>query len=120
MIAANGDGAGVADHAAAEDDQFGGAAADVQQAAAEVALVLRQARFRGGERLEHGVTDEDAGAVCGGDKILRRGEPEEVTMWTLASSLLADHADRVANAFLRDPRRIHAEGRGGLRGPREA
>ena len=71
MVAADGDGAGVADDAAAVDDQFGGAAADVEQAAAEVALVLREARFGGGERFEHGVADQNAGAIRGGDEILR-------------------------------------------------
>ncbi len=46
MVAANGNGASVTDHAAAVDDEFGGAAADIEEAAAEVALVLREAGLR--------------------------------------------------------------------------
>ena len=60
VIAADGNGAGVAHHAAAVNDQLGGAAADVEQAAAEVALVLREAGFGGSQRLEHGVADQNA------------------------------------------------------------
>jgi hypothetical protein len=67
MIAADGDGAGVADYAAAVDDKFGGAAANIEEAAAEVAFVLREAGLGGGERLEDGVADEDSSAICGSD-----------------------------------------------------
>src|SRR5258708_14674303 len=45
VVAANSNGAGVAHHAAAKHKQFRGAAADIQQTAAEIALVLREAGF---------------------------------------------------------------------------
>src|SRR5580658_4641995 len=47
MIATYGNGAGVADYAAAVNDEFGGAAADVEEAAAEFAFVLGEASFGG-------------------------------------------------------------------------
>ena len=50
VIAADGQGRGVAHHAAGEDDQFGGAAADIQQAAAQFALVLREHGFGRSQR----------------------------------------------------------------------
>jgi hypothetical protein len=67
MVAADGNGTSVANYAAAIDDEFGGATADIEQAAAEVALVLREAGFRGSERLEDCVADQDSGAICSGD-----------------------------------------------------
>jgi len=54
------------------------AAADVQQAAAEIALVLREASFRGGQRLEDRIADEDAALFAAGDKICVAAT-EEVT-----------------------------------------
>jgi len=67
VVATNGNCTGVANNAAAVDDEFGGAAADIQEAAAEVALVLREAGFRGSKRLEDCVTDQNSGAICRGD-----------------------------------------------------
>ena len=57
VIAADGNGAGVADDSAAVNDDFRGATADVEEAAPEVAFVLCETGFGGGERLEDGVTD---------------------------------------------------------------
>src|SRR5229473_2975672 len=99
VIAANRNGAGVPYHASAENNQFRGAAADVQQAAAEIALVLREARFRGSERLQDRVADEDAGLVRGGDEILRGGDGRSHQV-DIDFQPLADHADGVAYAIL--------------------
>src|SRR4030088_872877 len=72
MIAADGNGARVADYSAAINYEFSGPAADIEQTAAQVALFLRQARLGGGERLKHRVANQNSCAICGGDKILRR------------------------------------------------
>ena len=100
MIAADGHGAGVANHSAAINNHFGGAAADVQQAAAQVAFILRQAGFRGGQRLEHRVVDQDAGFIRGGNQILRGGYRGSDHV-NVGFQALADHADGVADAVLR-------------------
>src|SRR5690348_4556312 len=104
MVAANRDNADVANHAAAVREHFGGAAADIEQAAAEFALVLSEAGFGGSERLEHGVADEDARLVRGGDEILRcrDGGSDDVNV---GDEALANHSDGIANAVLR----IHDE-----------
>src|SRR5258708_26590211 len=99
MIAANSNRAGVTSHAAAEDKHFCGAAADVQQAAAKIALVLREARFRGSQRLKDRIGDKDAGLVRGGDEILRGGNGRSHQM-DVDFQALAEHADGVANAAL--------------------
>ena len=117
MIAADGQGRGVAHHAAGEDDQFRGAAADIEQAAAQFALVLREDGFGGGQRLERGVGDHHAGAIDGGDHILRGrrrgGDDVHVDF-----ELLPDHADGIANVVLRVDAEIPAGARAGLRGLR--
>ena len=100
MIAAYGNGAGVADYAAAVNDEFGRAAADVEKAAAEVAFVLREASLGRSERLKNGVADEDSRAICGGDEILRGGDRRGDEM-DVGFEALADHADGVADAVLR-------------------
>ena len=56
--------------------------------------------FGGGQRLERGVADHDAGAIDGGDDILRRGDGGGDDMH-VDFELLADHADGIANAVLR-------------------
>src|SRR6266566_3110557 len=104
VIAANRNSAAVAHHATAEDKQFRSATADVQQAAAEIALVLGEARFGGSERFENGIGDEDAGLVRRGDEILRGGNGGSHEM-NVRFQPLADHADGVAYAVLR----IHDE-----------
>src|SRR5207302_7400074 len=71
MVAANRDRARVANHAAAVDDDFRRAAANVEEATAHIAFVLRKARIRGSERLENGVADQDSSAIRGSDKVLR-------------------------------------------------
>src|SRR5690242_13610104 len=99
MVAANRHDANVANHARAVGEHFGGAAADVEQAAAKVALVLREAGFGGSERLEHRVTDENARFVRSGDEILRsrdRGSDDV----NVGDQALADHPDGIANVVL--------------------
>ena len=58
MIAADGDGRSVAHDSAGKCDHLRGAAADVEQAGAEFAFVLREASFGGSERLENGVVHD--------------------------------------------------------------
>src|SRR5213593_1525323 len=99
VIASDRNGATVTHHASAEDKQFGGAAADVQEATAEVALVLREAGFRGSERFENCIGDEDASLVRGGDEILGGGDGGSDEM-NVHFQPLANHADGVANAVL--------------------
>ncbi len=100
VIAADGDRAGVAHHPTAENEQFGGAAADVQEAAAEIAFILRQTGFRGSQRLKDGIADEDAGLVGGRNKILSSGNGRSDQM-NVHFQALADHTDSVAYAILR-------------------
>ena len=57
MIAAHRNGRRMAHHAVAEDDQLRRAAADIEQAAAQFALILREAGFGRSQRLEHRVRD---------------------------------------------------------------
>src|SRR5437667_30565 len=104
VIASDRNGATVTHHASAEDKQFGGAAADVQEATAEVALVLREAGFRGSERFENCIGDEDSSLVRVGDEILGGGDGGSDEM-NVHFQPLANHADGVANAVLR----IHHE-----------
>ena len=66
VIPADWDRAGVAHYAAAKNDQFGGSAADIEEAATKLALILREARFCGSKRLKNGVANEDAGFGGGG------------------------------------------------------
>src|SRR5258708_9696686 len=105
MIAANSNRAGVTSHAAAEDKHFCGAAADVQQAAAKIALVLREARFRGSQRLKDRIGDKAAGLVRGGDEILRGGHRRSNAM-DAGFPALSQPADGGANAPLRYANKI--------------
>src|SRR5580704_10720419 len=100
MIATHRNRAGVANHTAAVDDEFGGAAADVEQAAAHVAFILRQARFRRSQRLEHRIANQNSRFVRGGNQVLRSRHRGGNQMH-VGFQALADHADRVANAVLR-------------------
>src|SRR6266404_5360273 len=104
VIAANRNSAAMTHHAAAKDEQFRGAAADVQQAAAEIAFVLRERGFRGSKWFENRIVDKNAGLVRGGDEILRGGNGGSHQM-DVDFQALADHADGVAYAVLR----IHHE-----------
>src|SRR5947207_8478576 len=104
MVAANGHDANVANHAGAISEHFGSAAADVEQAAAKVALVLREAILSGRKRFEDRVANKNPGFVRGGDEILRGrdGRSDDVNV---GDEALADHANGVTNAVLR----IHDE-----------
>ncbi len=100
MVAADRNGRSVARDAAGKGDEFGGAAADIEQAGAEFAFVLGEAGFGGSERFEHGVVHTNAGAIHGGDDILRggAGSGDDVHVGFEA---LADHTDGVADVVLR-------------------
>ena len=89
----------MANHAAGVDDQLRGAAADIEQAAAQLAFVLREHGIRRGQRLERGVADHDAGAIDGGDHVLRRRDRrrDDVHVYFQA---LPDHADGIADVVL--------------------
>src|SRR6202030_1081713 len=63
MIAAHGKCCRVAYHSARKNDDFSGASTEIQEAAAQFALVLGEASFGGGEGLEDGITDGYSGAV---------------------------------------------------------
>ena len=90
VVSANGNGAGVTHDSAAVDDQFGSAAADVQQAATEVALVLGEASLGRSERLENGIADEDSCLIRGADQILSRSlRPRLASPRTSATSVAA-------------------------------
>src|SRR5271168_1525723 len=108
MIAADWDRCGVTNYPAGEGDHFRGAAADVEQASAEFTLVLREAGFGRGERLEDGVVHADAGAIYRGDNILGggAGSGDDVDVRFQA---LADHADCVADIILRVQRKFLRE-----------
>src|SRR5260370_39256407 len=75
MVSADWHSAGVAHDSAAVDDQFGSAAANVEQTSSKVAFVLSKASLRRGQRLDNGVADQDSGTIRGGDRILRRRRP---------------------------------------------
>jgi len=70
MIAAHGNCRRMTQHAVAEDNQFSCAAANIKQAAAEFAFILREAGFRRSQRLEHRVRHFDARLIHGSNKIL--------------------------------------------------
>src|SRR5271163_931981 len=108
MIAAHWNCGGVADHSAGEGDHFRGAAADVEQAGTEFALVLREASFGGSERLEDRVVHAHAGAIYGGDDILGGGTggSDDVDVCLQA---LTDHADGVADVVLGIERKFLGE-----------
>src|SRR5580704_2359192 len=99
MIATDRNCGGVPHHAAGKRNHFGGSAADIEQAGTEFALVLREARFGGGERFEHGIVDTHARAVYSRHDILcgsaRGGHDVHVCF-----QALAHHADGVADVIL--------------------
>ena len=70
MVAADRNRGAVPHHSPGVGDQFGGAAAHIEQTAAQFALVLRQASFGGSEWLQHRVVHADSGAVHGSHDIL--------------------------------------------------
>ena len=99
VVAADGDDGSVGDGAFEEDDDLGGAGADVDEADAELALVGGEGGFGGGDGLEDGLGDFEAGLVGAGDDALlgagRAGGDVEIDFESIA-----DHADRVVDAGL--------------------
>ena len=89
----------MADRAAAEHRDVGGAAADVHQAHAELPLVLGEHRQARGQLLEHHVLDLQPAALHALDDVLRRavGAGDDVH---LGLEPHTRHADRIADAFL--------------------
>ena len=85
--------------AVGEDGDVGGAAADVDQADAELLLVLAEHRLGRGQRLEHDVGDVEAGAVGALDDVLRAGHRagDDVDLGLEAH---AGHAQRLLDAVL--------------------
>ena len=90
----------MADRAAAEHRDVGGAAADVDHAHAEILLILGQHRVARGQLLEHDVVDRQAAALHALDDVLRGavGAGDDVH---LGLEPHARHADRIADALLR-------------------
>ncbi len=72
VVAADGNDRGVGDGALEEDDEFGRARADVDEADAEFALVGGDGGLGGGDGFEDGFGDFKAGAVGAGDDALQR------------------------------------------------
>src|ERR1700733_3071769 len=105
MIAAYRNCGSVTDDASGECHHFRGAAADIEQASAEFALVLREAGLGGRERLENRVVHAHAGAIYGGDDILRCGAGSGDDMYVRLEAL-ANHTDRVAHIILRVERKF--------------
>ncbi len=99
VVAADGDDRGVGDRAFEVDDDLGGAGSDVDQADAELALVGGEGGFGGGDGLEDGLGDFEAGLVGAGDDALlgagRTGGDVEIDF-----EAIADHADGVVDAGL--------------------
>src|SRR5208282_4779043 len=99
MVAANSNRAGVANDTAAIDDQFRGAATDIEEAAAKIAFILGEAGLRGSQWLKDSIADENAGLVGCGHKILGSGNGRSDDV-NVGFQPLADHADGIADAIL--------------------
>ncbi len=100
MVAADGNGRRMTQHSVAEDDEFRRAAADIEQAAAEFALILREAGFGRSKRLENSVRDFNPRLVDGDHQILHRRSGGSHQM-DVHFEALADHSQRVANIVVR-------------------
>ncbi len=89
----------MADDAARIDNQLRRAAADVEQAAAQLAFILREHGFGRSQRLESRVADNDSRAIDGGHNILGRGDRrrDDVDIYFQA---LPNHADGIADVVL--------------------
>ena len=99
VIAADGHSGGMADNPAGIDDQLGRTAANIEQTAAQLAFVLREHGFGGGQRLERGVAHDNAGTVNGCHHVLRcrDGGGDDVDVHLQA---LPNHADGIADVVL--------------------
>jgi hypothetical protein len=89
----------VLDRAVGEDGEVGGAAADVDETHAEVALIVGQRGLRRGEGLEHDVDDVEAGLVGALHDVLctRHGRGDDVDLGFEAD---AAHAEGLPHAVL--------------------
>ncbi len=99
VIAAHGDCRRVPHHASGVADQLGRAAADIEQADAQIALVLRKACLRRSKRLEHRVVHAYARAVHRRHDILRRHARRRHNV-DVRLEALPHHPDGVANVVL--------------------
>src|SRR5882724_172970 len=105
MVSADWHSAGVTHDPTTIHNQFGGAAADVEQTSTEVAFVLSKASLRGGQRLDNGVADQDSGAIRGGNEILRRSHRRCDDVY-VSFEALAHHADGVTDSIVRVHRKF--------------
>ena len=96
MVAAHRNGGCMAQHAIAEDHHLRRSAADIQQAAAQFALILREAGFRRSQRLKYRVRNFHARLVDGNHQILH-GRSRGSHQVHVHFQPLADHAQRIAN-----------------------
>ena len=99
MISADGNRGSVAYHAATVHHQLGGAAANIEQAAAQFALVLGQAGFRRGQGLKHRIGHHDAGPVHRRNQVLRGRDRARDDMH-INLEALPNHSHRVADTVL--------------------
>src|SRR5882724_10858214 len=99
LIAGDRNHRGVANRAAAEHRDVGGAAADVHHAHTEILFILGEHRIARGELFQDDVVDGEAAALHAFDDVLRRavGAGDDVHLGFEAH---ARHADRIADAFL--------------------
>ena len=87
------------DRALGPDRDIGGATADIDQADAEILLVVGEHRVGGSERLQHEVIDLQATAAYALDDVLRRRHRPGDDMH-LRLEAEAAHADRLTDAVL--------------------
>ena len=86
------------DHRAAEEDgEGGGAAAHVDDGAAEIHLILDQRREAGGVGRRAQRRDVEMAARRAGGDVAQGLTESPVTRWMSASSCLAEHAARIAS-----------------------
>src|SRR5712692_2011846 len=114
MVAAHRHRGGVPHHSVGIDNHLGSPAADVEQAAAHLALIGGQAGLRRSVRLQHRPAHLHAGQVHRADDVLLRrgrgGGDVHVSLESLAqqSDWLADAVPAVEEKFLRENMQDHA------------
>src|SRR5580700_8710438 len=72
MVSAHGDRRGVPHDSTSENNHVGGTTAHIKQAGAELAFVLREARFSASQRLQNSIVHAHPGAIHSGDDVLSR------------------------------------------------